>query len=87
MSQTRIVIIKVKLHFQLQKISAVFGAMNMCNVDITQRYLIAECWIPTADVIRVRNNLDKSGMVYYTIIFANYFRSRQSQINVDQISN
>ncbi|CAG9532743.1 unnamed protein product [Cercopithifilaria johnstoni] len=47
---------------KLQKMCTVFEAMNMCNVDITQRYLIAECWIPTADVINVRNNLNKIGM-------------------------
>ncbi|EJD75960.1 V-type ATPase [Loa loa] len=47
---------------KLQKMSAVFGAMNMCNVDITQRYLIAECWIPTVDVTRVRNNFSKTSM-------------------------
>ncbi|VDK68387.1 unnamed protein product [Litomosoides sigmodontis] len=47
---------------KLQKMSAVFVAMNMCNFDITQRYLIAECWIPTADVVHVRNSLDKTGM-------------------------
>ncbi|VBB25214.1 unnamed protein product [Acanthocheilonema viteae] len=45
---------------KLQKMSAVFETMNMCNVDITQRYLIAECWIPTADIICVRNSLNKT---------------------------
>ncbi|VIO94128.1 Uncharacterized protein BM_BM10100 [Brugia malayi] len=47
---------------KLQKMTAIFMVMNMCNVDITQRYLIAECWIPTADIIRVRKNFDKTGM-------------------------
>nr|CTP81363.1 BMA-VHA-6 [Brugia malayi] len=65
---------------KLQKMTAIFMVMNMCNVDITQRYLIAECWIPTADIIRVRKNFDKTGMVYYTIFVAIYPRTPWTMI-------
>ncbi|GMR37342.1 hypothetical protein PMAYCL1PPCAC_07537 [Pristionchus mayeri] len=36
------------------KIKMVFHTLNMFSIDVTQKCLIAECWIPTADLEDVR---------------------------------
>ncbi|XP_003744342.1 V-type proton ATPase 116 kDa subunit a [Galendromus occidentalis] len=39
---------------QLSKMKAVFHIMNMLNVDVTQKCLIGECWIPEHDMVKVQ---------------------------------
>ena len=41
----------------MKKIKAVYHTMNMFNLDVTQKCLIAECWIPVADLDRVQASL------------------------------
>ncbi|VDN26488.1 unnamed protein product [Gongylonema pulchrum] len=36
--------------------------MNLFNMNVTQKCLIAECWIPTADVPHIRDSLDTTSM-------------------------
>ncbi|KAH7698217.1 vacuolar ATPase a subunit, partial [Aphelenchoides avenae] len=45
------------LVFQALKLKSIFHTLNMFNLDITQKCLIAECWIPTDDIPRVHNAL------------------------------
>lgn len=33
---------------------AIYHAMNMFNLDVTQRCLIAECWCPVKDIPEVQ---------------------------------
>ena len=35
---------------QVKKIKAIYHTMNMFNLDVTQKCLIAECWLPEADI-------------------------------------
>ncbi|XP_022692483.1 V-type proton ATPase 116 kDa subunit a-like isoform X2 [Varroa jacobsoni] len=39
---------------QLIKMKSVFHIMNQLNMDVTQKCLIAECWIPDRDVAKVQ---------------------------------
>lgn len=36
---------------------AIYHAMNMFNLDVTQRCLIAECWCPVHDISEVQGAL------------------------------
>jgi V-type H+-transporting ATPase subunit a len=42
---------------QVLKLKAVFHTLNMFSIDVTQKCLIAECWIPTCDIHVVQNAL------------------------------
>uniref|UniRef100_A0A915DXA4 V-type proton ATPase subunit a n=1 Tax=Ditylenchus dipsaci TaxID=166011 RepID=A0A915DXA4_9BILA len=43
-----------KWDIQVLKLKSIFHTLNMFNLDITQKCLIAECWVPSAHIIRVR---------------------------------
>ena len=41
----------IKVWFvKVRKIKAIYHTLNMFNLDVTQKCLIAECWIPTLDI-------------------------------------
>lgn len=65
---------------QLAKMKAVFHIMNMLNVDVTQKCLIGECWIPENDMVRVQASLrrgtEAAGSSFPCII--NRIESKQS---------
>ena len=44
---------------KVKKIKAIYHTMNMFNLDVTQKCLIAECWAPVSDLdaIQGKNNL------------------------------
>ncbi|XP_064102053.1 V-type proton ATPase 116 kDa subunit a 1-like isoform X1 [Macrobrachium nipponense] len=44
---------------KVRKIKAIYLTLNMLNLDVTNKCLIAECWIPTEDLIRIREALRK----------------------------
>uniref|UniRef100_A0A8R1HVP5 V-type proton ATPase subunit a n=1 Tax=Caenorhabditis japonica TaxID=281687 RepID=A0A8R1HVP5_CAEJA len=39
------------------KLKSIFHTLNMFSVDVTQKCLIAECWVPEADIGQVKNSL------------------------------
>ncbi|KZS01706.1 V-type proton ATPase subunit a, partial [Daphnia magna] len=47
---------------KVRKIKGIFHTLNMLSVDVTSKALVAECWIPDADVYKVRLAL-KQGSV------------------------
>lgn len=42
---------------QVLKLKMAFHTLNMFSIDVTQKCLVAECWIPTADLDKVRGAL------------------------------
>ena len=42
---------------QVIKIKAIYHVMNMFNLDVTQRCLIAECWCPVEDLDEIQRAL------------------------------
>ncbi|CAJ0957685.1 unnamed protein product, partial [Mesorhabditis belari] len=43
--------------FKVLKIKSIFHTLNMFSIDVTQKCLIAECWMPTADMSMVMDAL------------------------------
>lgn len=46
-----------KWGIMLLKLKSIFHTLNMFSVDVTQKCLIAECWVPEADIGQVKNSL------------------------------
>ena len=42
---------------QVKKIKAIYHIMNMFNLDVTQRCLIAECWCPVKELDEIQRAL------------------------------
>ena len=47
----------VVLVLQVKKIKSIYHALNMFNLDVTQRCLIAECWCPVEDLDQIQQAL------------------------------
>ena len=43
-----------KWFIKVRKIKAIYHTLNMFNLDVTQKCLIAECWCPLLDLERIR---------------------------------
>ena len=52
---------------QIKKIKAIYHIMNMFNLDVTQRCLIAECWCPVEDLDEIQRALTR-GTVSLTLL-------------------
>uniref|UniRef100_A0A1I7WRL7 V-type proton ATPase subunit a n=1 Tax=Heterorhabditis bacteriophora TaxID=37862 RepID=A0A1I7WRL7_HETBA len=48
-----------KWTIMLLKLKSIFYTLNMFSIDVTQKCLIAECWVPTVDIYLVREALRK----------------------------
>jgi len=54
---------KIKWWFiKVRKIKAIYHTLNLFNLDVTQKCLIAECWIPTADLDEIQLALRRGSM-------------------------
>jgi len=38
---------------KVRKIKAIYHTLNLFNLDVTQKCLIAECWIPVTDLEKI----------------------------------
>jgi len=46
----------------VRKMKAIYHTLNMFNMDVTQKCLIAECWVPVRDLPGVRKALEDGGV-------------------------
>lgn len=44
---------------KVKKIKAIYHTMNMFNLDVTQKCLIAECWCPVSDLDKIQQALQR----------------------------
>ncbi|XP_049821736.1 V-type proton ATPase 116 kDa subunit a 1-like isoform X2 [Aethina tumida] len=56
----------IKIWFiKVRKIKAIYHTLNMFNLDVTQKCLIAECWVPVKDLDKIhlalRRGTERSG--------------------------
>lgn len=47
-------VVQVVYVVQVKKIKSIYHALNMFNLDVTQRCLIAECWCPVEDLDKIQ---------------------------------
>ena len=53
---------------KVRKIKSIYHTLNLFNIDVTHKCLIAECWCPVDALDRIRMAL-KRGTVRYSILF------------------
>ena len=57
---------------KVKKIKAIYHTMNMFNLDVTQKCLIAECWCPVSDLDKIQQALrcgtERSGAAIPSIL-------------------
>jgi len=71
----------IKIWFvKVRKIKAIYHTLNLFNLDVTQKCLIAECWIPTADIeaiqLALRRGTERSGSTVAPIL--NQMQTKES---------
>lgn len=55
----------IKIWFiKVRKIKAIYYTLNMLNLDVTQKCLIAECWCPVQDLDRIQQALRRGTVSY-----------------------
>ncbi|XP_071821713.1 V-type proton ATPase 116 kDa subunit a 1-like isoform X2 [Apostichopus japonicus] len=64
---------KLSLWFiKVRKLKAIYHTLNLFNLDVTQKCLIAECWCPVADLsqiqIALRRGTERSGSSVQSIL-------------------
>lgn len=42
---------------KVRKIKAIYHTLNLFNLDVTQKCLIAECWVPSLDLETIQLSL------------------------------
>ena len=53
----------IKVWFiKVRKIKAIYHALNMFNLDVTQKCLIGECWCPVADLEKIQHALRRGNV-------------------------
>ncbi|XP_072176712.1 V-type proton ATPase 116 kDa subunit a 1-like [Diadema setosum] len=57
---------------KVRKLKAIYHTLNLFNLDVTQRCLIAECWCPTSDLDKIqmalRRGTERSGSTVPSIL-------------------
>ncbi|XP_062840909.1 V-type proton ATPase 116 kDa subunit a [Trichomycterus rosablanca] len=65
---------------KVRKMKAIYHTLNLCNIDVTQKCLIAEIWCPVSDLdsiqLALRRGTEKSGSTVPSIL--NTMQSKQT---------
>uniref|UniRef100_A0A8D3E7A4 V-type proton ATPase subunit a n=1 Tax=Scophthalmus maximus TaxID=52904 RepID=A0A8D3E7A4_SCOMX len=65
---------------KVRKMKAIYHTLNLCNIDVTQKCLIAEVWCPVSDLdsiqFALRRGTEKSGSTVSSIL--NRMQSKQT---------
>ena len=48
-----------KWDIMVLKLKSIFHILNFFSIDVTQKLLIAECWVPKADIQKVQDALTR----------------------------
>jgi len=54
---------------KVRKIKAIYHTLNLFSVDVTEKCLIAECWIPVVDLEQIHAAL-RRGTVSFTVLYS-----------------
>ncbi|VDM32934.1 unnamed protein product [Toxocara canis] len=58
---------------KVRKIKSIYHTLNLFNLDVTQKCLIAECWCPVADLDRIQLALKRGTVGPSSRFFLSYF--------------
>lgn len=47
---------------KVRKMKAIYHTLNLCNIDVTQKCLIAEVWCPVSDLANLRGALEEGSV-------------------------
>lgn len=56
---------------KVRKIKAIYHTLNLFNLDVTQKCLIAECWVPMADLESIHLSLRRGTVrnTYFAVLW------------------
>lgn len=47
---------------KVRKIKAIYCILNICNLDVTRKCMIFECWVPRVDMDRVKQTIERGSL-------------------------
>jgi V-type H+-transporting ATPase subunit a len=62
-----------------RKIKAIYHTLNLFNLDVTQKCLIAECWCPTGDLDKIQMALKRATVSVVSVTIGVHVRGVQEE--------